>query len=197
MKCKFCNKSFEKKYETQKFCSLKCANNLSSIRFASTMSSSCKYCKTEFRRQYKAQAYCSLRCANKLNWKNQCHEVVLPLKYSEDLAEMVGILLGDGHVSKYYAKVFLNRKADKYYVPYVIDLAKSLFPKASVTCQDTSQTFHRKGLAEIQISSTRHSYKNIYLSNKENIFRYVNEIGSHNPKIVNQINIYKMDSFVY
>lgn len=51
----------------------------------------------------------------------------LPEGYSEDLAEYLGILLGDGGLTPYQCFVTLNSKADKDYIPFVVSLGKQLF----------------------------------------------------------------------
>ncbi|MFH1423658.1 MAG: hypothetical protein ABIG29_01730 [Candidatus Nealsonbacteria bacterium] len=44
-----------------------------------------------------------------------------------DLAELVGILLGDGGITDYQVKVTQNKEADKDYSPYIVRLFKHLF----------------------------------------------------------------------
>lgn len=48
-------------------------------------------------------------------------------KFSVELAELVGILLGDGGIAKYQVVVTLNSETDKEYVIYVASLFKKLF----------------------------------------------------------------------
>lgn len=48
-------------------------------------------------------------------------------KDSSDLAEFIGILLGDGGLTEYYATVSLNRETDKEYSLYVQKLIRKLF----------------------------------------------------------------------
>lgn len=86
----------------------------------------CKYCKKEFRKREHKYKFCSLICSNNFN-KNGLKSIQLP-KYSSALAELVGICLGDGYISTYQTAITLNAIADKGYVPYVINLAKFLFP---------------------------------------------------------------------
>lgn len=50
-----------------------------------------------------------------------------PKTYSKELAELVGILLGDGHIGKSQWFITLNDTADQLYTFYVIDLVKNLF----------------------------------------------------------------------
>lgn len=237
----------------------------------------CKFCLLSFVSKYSTQRFCSLTCSNRYNLNNK-NSVTLPVKYTADLSELFGILLGDGSVTKYFAKVYLNAIADAEYVSFVETLASGLFPGASVTIQE--RTNH--GTTEIQISSkdvcdylyrigfspkeryipswikmndifiksavrglfdtegsvgikyfrgkhgnylykqltvtnknknilafleqslirfgyrpTKKSQKNIYLSNHPDIDRYLDEIGSHNPKIVRKINTEEIDGFSY
>lgn len=50
-----------------------------------------------------------------------------PKKYSIELAEFVGILLGDGHIGKEQWSVTLNSIADKDYLTFVVGLIEKLF----------------------------------------------------------------------
>lgn len=52
---------------------------------------------------------------------------VLPKNYSEELAEFVGILLGDGSVQKSQLQITLNSKKDEKYSRYVSNLGRALF----------------------------------------------------------------------
>ena len=50
-----------------------------------------------------------------------------PNRYSENLAEFVGILLGDGHIGKEQWSITVNSIADKNYAEYILKLTKKLF----------------------------------------------------------------------
>src|SRR5260221_5964975 len=91
----------------------------------------CKYCKKEFRKRENKRIFCSLFCSNNFN-KNCLTKVNLP-SYSIDLAEFVGICLGDGYVSKYQVFVTLNSIVDHEYIPYVMNLIQKLFPKVGMS----------------------------------------------------------------
>ena len=52
---------------------------------------------------------------------------IFPENYNADLAEFVGILLGDGGITNSQVCVTLNSKADEEYLYYVLDLIKRLF----------------------------------------------------------------------
>lgn len=123
----------------------------------------CKFCYNLFKKQYGSQKFCSLVCSNRFNLNNKKY-AVLPKKYSADLAEFFGIMLGDGSLTKYYLKVYLNRINDKNYVPFVVKLVQSLFPEKFISSIDCP----RRGTNEIQISST-------------DITSYIQRIG-FNPK---------------
>lgn len=54
-------------------------------------------------------------------------EFMTPRFYTEQLAEMVGILLGDGSLTQSQTTITLNGEADKDYVPFVKGLGEELF----------------------------------------------------------------------
>lgn len=58
--------------------------------------------------------------------KNSANEFINP-NYSEDLAEFIGIMLGDGGISRTQISITLGNSTDHEYVPYVIQLIKKLF----------------------------------------------------------------------
>ena len=112
------------------------------------MEKKCLFCKKKFIPQYKSHRFCTLSCANRFNLNNK-NWVSLPIQYTDKLAELFGILLGDGSVTKYFSKIFLNPIADKGYSKFVEKLCTNLFPGASI-----SHFFRPKnGTEEIQISS--------------------------------------------
>lgn len=112
------------------------------------MESVCKYCNRIFKKRVSVQVYCSLSCASRSNLNNK-NFVKLPSKYSPDLAEFIGVLLGDGHTTKYYVQIFLNSIADADYVLYILSLSKQLFPGSSVTNRKRIS----EGVTMVQISA--------------------------------------------
>lgn len=219
--------------------------------------------------------FCSLICSNRSNLNNK-NNVIVPSKYNSELAEFFGILLGDGSVTKYFVKIYLNFIADAGYIPFVRKLSQRLFLGVPVTYQRRIS----EGTKEIQISSkdvcdylrgigfdpknrciptwitennkfikatirglfdtegsvgikyfrgkngnyiykqlivtnknknilrflekslvmfgykpTKNSGKNIYISNRPDIERYVDDIVPHNPKIINKIKIKEINGF--
>lgn len=113
-----------------------------------TFTKTCLHCATKYEARHRAQSFCSVQCANR-NHLNNKSAVSLPQEHSVALAELFGILLGDGSVTQYFCKVYLNAIADKEYAPYVCDLCSKLFPGASVTLTPRPQ----RGVIEIQVSS--------------------------------------------
>lgn len=107
----------------------------------------CLLCKKEFKKRYSQKKFCSLLCANRHNL-NGLNQISLP-KNSLALAEFVGIMLGDGHVSKYFVGISLNSIADAEYIKYVAGLSKKLFPEAPISIMPKKT----QNCTSIQISS--------------------------------------------
>lgn len=91
----------------------------------------CGFCKKEFRKRENKYIYCSILCANRYNL-NGLKPVSLP-KHNIELAELIGICLGDGYTSHYQVGVALNSDVDKEYIPYVFNLCKKLFPNVTIS----------------------------------------------------------------
>lgn len=110
----------------------------------------CLLCKKTFELKYKGNKFCSLACSNRFNLNNKNTKVRTPKEPSINLAELFGILLGDGSVVQYFVKVYLNASCEYNYSLYVQRLCKNLFPGATVS------RYLRKarGTIEIQISSS-------------------------------------------
>lgn len=112
------------------------------------MKTKCTYCKKVFTKRYKKQRFCSIPCSNRFNLNNKTF-FKKPTKYSTELAELFGILLGDGSVTKYYVKIYLNMKADKGYPQNILKIIKIALPRTKPTVHVRSA----RGTEEIQISS--------------------------------------------
>lgn len=65
------------------------------------------------------------RRSKKLRYNNRNFKVVLPKEYSSELAEFIGILLGDGHLTPTQVTITLGKKDE--YVGRVIRLVEKLF----------------------------------------------------------------------
>lgn len=73
----------------------------------------------------------------KKNYLKKRGNVEIPKKYSEDLAEFFGIMLGDGHVSHFQVIVSLGNKEEKY-TKYVRSLVIRIFKtKAKISLRST------------------------------------------------------------
>jgi DNA-binding transcriptional regulator WhiA len=64
--------------------------------------------------------------SRKIKFNNKRSDVVIPIKYSKSLAEFIGIMLGDGHLTRNQITVTLGNKEINY-VGYVAKLIESLF----------------------------------------------------------------------
>lgn len=107
----------------------------------------CKRCKKEYRKRERTRKFCSLTCASRYNL-NGINKVILPNR-SQSLSEFIGICLGDGYAWGYQTGITLNYIADRKYITFVENLAKSLFPGA------TFSTIKRKkeNAVDIRINS--------------------------------------------
>ncbi len=61
----------------------------------------------------------------KAGFNNKRSDVLIPKKYTDDLAEFVGVLLGDGHIAPTQITVTLGKKDE--FIPYVKKLIKRIF----------------------------------------------------------------------
>lgn len=73
----------------------------------------------------------------KKNYLKKRNDVKIPNKYSEDLAEFFGIMLGDGHISHFQIVVSLGNKEEKY-AEHVSLLIKKIFKiNAKISIRNT------------------------------------------------------------
>lgn len=112
------------------------------------MNGICSHCKKIFKKRHSVQKFCSRLCSNRHNLNNKI-SFKRPLKPNRELAELFGILLGDGSVTTYFAKIHLNMTADKGYSTNILRLIKRSLPgiRATVHIRES------RGMEEIQISS--------------------------------------------
>src|SRR3989338_11183551 len=92
------------------------------------MLSLCKHCGREFKVRNRTQTFCSILCANRAHLNNKHSNLSLPKNHSEEIAELFGILLGDGSVTKYFTKVYLNLSVEREYGAFVKGLFQRAFP---------------------------------------------------------------------
>ena len=57
--------------------------------------------------------------------------------------------------------------------------------------------FLRKTLSSLGFHPTRTRNKNIYISNRKDIYKYMNIVGSHNPKLIKRLITVKIHQFTY
>lgn len=91
----------------------------------SNMIGICKFCKKNFHKREKTRKFCCLNCSNRFN-RNGLREINLPV-LSQDLAEFIGIMLGDGGITHFQCTVYLNSETDREFAYYVRDLVLKLF----------------------------------------------------------------------
>jgi hypothetical protein len=137
----------------------------------------CSNCQNPFIRKKMAQKFCSVACSNQKHLNNKKTLFRLPEK-NEDLAELFGILLGDGSVEKYFARIHLNMVADDGYEKNVSTLLKRLFPEIKPVVKKRVD----RGINEIQISS-KDACDHIRSLGFDPKVRSVPEWISQNPKM--------------
>lgn len=81
------------------------------------------------------------------DWYATAKEITSP-NYSENLAEFIGIVLGDGGISRFQVIISLHREDDKLYVDYVGKLIEELF-------QVTPSFSFREAVCSIVISRVK------------------------------------------
>ncbi len=91
----------------------------------------CNFCQKDFRKRERKRKFCSLTCASRFN-KNGLKLITLP-GHNPDLAELIGICLGDGCAWGYQTCITLGTENDKTYIPYVVDLIKRIYPEVFVS----------------------------------------------------------------
>ena len=85
----------------------------------------CKFCKKNFHKREKTRKFCCLDCSSRFN-RNGLRKIYLPV-LSPDLAEFIGIMLGDGGLTDFQCTVYLNSETDQYFAYYVRELVLKLF----------------------------------------------------------------------
>lgn len=82
-----------------------------------------------------------------LSSRGRLKKITIPLKTPE-LAEFIGIVLGDGSLTDYQVKIYFNARTDREYAAFVGDLAKKLFDLCSTV------SLRPKNTLELVVSST-------------------------------------------
>ena len=105
----------------------------------------------------------------KANYLKKRNDVKIPNKYSEDLAEFFGIMLGDGHISHFQIVVSLGNKEEKY-AEHVRLLIKKIF----------------KVSAKISIRNT--GYRDVYIGSVD-LTSWLFKKGLVSNKVKSQVDI--------
>jgi len=105
----------------------------------------------------------------KRNFLKKRTDIKIPYKYSEDLAEFFGIMLGDGHVSHFQIVVSLGNKEEKY-AQYVMLLIEKIFK------------------TKVKISLRSNGHRDIYLGSVE-ITSWLLKQGLVHNKVKSQVNV--------
>jgi hypothetical protein len=78
-----------------------------------------------------------------LTYPNKSHrQIFITPEFSENLAEFCGIMLGDGGISKYQAKVTLNSGEESEYGAFIVNLIEDIFQiQSGLTRRTDSNAF--------------------------------------------------------
>lgn len=105
----------------------------------------------------------------KKNYLKKRNDIKIPNKYSKDLAEFFGIMLGDGHISHFQIVVSLGNKEEKY-AEHVSLIIKKIF----------------KTNAKISLRST--GYRDVYLGSVD-ITSWLFKKGLVSNKVKSQVDV--------
>jgi len=85
----------------------------------------------------------SIKSHRTLNTRFKIRKKVKMPAYSGDLAELLGVFIGDGHLSYYQALVTTNSKTDSQHASFVASLIKNLFGvNARISCKKKENTIN-------------------------------------------------------
>lgn len=149
--CEYCHQNFSTRFFRQRFCRLDCANLFQKSLYSQQLNS-CLFCKKTFKKQYETHKFCCLTCSSRASGHSNRRNVILPDVKDSRLAELLGIMAGDGNFGPRFFVITLNAKADNDYAIFVWNLAKALFPGATVTINFRSQcNVHRVQISSIMV----------------------------------------------
>lgn len=107
----------------------------------------------------------------KKNYLKKRTDVKIPTKYSEEMAEFFGIMLGDGHISHFQVIVSLGNKEEKYAM-YVRSLIGKIFK------------------TNVKISFRNAGYRDVYLGSVD-ITSWLLKQGLVHNKVKSQVDVPK------
>lgn len=105
----------------------------------------------------------------KLHYKNKQYYVKIPKIYSNDLAEFIGIMLGDGHISRFQVTVTLGTKEYEY-VNYVSRLINKVFKTQS------------------KVTVRKSGYKTVYVGSIDAV-KWLKDMGLAHNKVNSQFDV--------
>ncbi len=107
--------------------------------------------------------------SRKIGFNNKRFDIYIPFVYSEIIAEFIGIMLGDGHITKNQIIVTLGNKEEEYVI-YISKLIKDIFKITPKTIK------------------TRSGYSVIYFGSVE-VVGWLLSMGFFYNKVKNQVNV--------
>lgn len=99
----------------------------------------------------------------------------------EELAEFIGIVLGDGTISNYQVRIVLNRTTDSAYGGYVANLARRLFGVTVTAKEPKGESVHRI-LCDIGLPAKCDGRRHVAIYRRAGVERYLEVVGTKNPK---------------
>ncbi len=88
----------------------------------------------------------------KLRYLNKHYTIEIPRTYSERLAELTGILLGDGHIANTQIVIYIN-SSETPYIKHIEKLLKKLFDSASHKSKTSSKRVQKQHVVDIRLNS--------------------------------------------
>tara|TARA_B100000745_G_scaffold284154_1_gene218647 strand:+ start:1095 stop:1913 length:819 start_codon:yes stop_codon:yes gene_type:complete len=107
----------------------------------------------------------------KVKYRNKRNDITIPKKYSAELAELLGILFGDGHINRYQVTVTLGDK-EVTYASYVQRLIHTVFGGTP------------------KVVTKKNGYRVVYLGSTQAV-QYLQSLGLTNNKVRDQVDIPK------
>lgn len=154
----------EEKRHRQELFKLYVTKNLSISEIGSLLSLSEK---TVFQRLKRLDIPTAPERKNK--YRNKRSDITIPKKYTLELAELLGILYGDGHINQYQLTVTLGNKETNYAL-HVQQLVLSVFGGTP------------------KISIKKNGYRVIYLGSTQ-VVQYLQSFGLTNTKVRDQVDV--------
>lgn len=107
----------------------------------------------------------------KSGYLNKRSDIFIPHKHSGELAEFIGIMLGDGHISHFQVLVTLGSKEENY-VNYIVGLINKIFK------------------VKPKVSIKKNGYRDVYLGSVE-LTSWLEKQGLKSHKVKNQVGVPK------